>query len=151
VHNEEAVVEVISSLLSVAMIMSVSIAALSWGNPYIEDFQSNTSIQSVQNQFTVLSQSIANMANEDMHSSSRSYDLSFSKGEVSVDSYADRMILSYIINEDNHMNYDFTVSGLDSSSTDFSIMLHKAPENKGIEKIEAFYFESSESQQQTNV
>jgi len=147
VHNEEAVVEVISSLLSVAMIMSVSIAALSWGNPYIEDFQSNTSIQSVQNQFTVLSQSIANMANEDMHSSSRSYDLTFSKGEVNIDSYADRMILSYVVNEENHMNYNFTVHDLDSSSTDFSITLHKAPENKGIEKIEAFYFESAESQQ----
>jgi len=121
-RNNQGISPVVSTMLVIAISISVIAATLLWGLPFIESSKRESQIENSKNDFLSIEGAIANLL-ENPRSSTYAYSFSqignsLEEGSVEMDSKGTRVVQWYTRNSSL---LNFSVNGLDDADDEFSI------------------------------
>ena len=114
--HEDAVSEVVSTLLSITIVVAVVVSVLFYGTPYMERLQAEAQQESIISQFSVTSDSLQQMIHGEA-GGSRQYTIDLKGGSLNMDPQGDRFIVSYAVDP----AYNFTVKNLNDDDNGFNV------------------------------
>lgn len=142
-RNNYAVVEVISSVVSVFIVLTVISSIMLWGVPYMTEIEAKAVFENAYSKLSAASNAIENVIHE-TSGSSRTYTFDVGRGTVSI-TKGDRFIVSYSLDQD----YDFVVSGLGDDDGIFEVKIIQQP--AGLHLYTAVVYRFDESSEQDGI
>jgi len=118
--SNNAVGEVVSTLLTLTIVLGVVAAVLAWGIPYIEEKEIRGETQAVFAGFDVMYDTMSGLIVDGYGSKGFSNIVSSNdQASLNIDSKGKKLILIYAFDDGN--SFDFNVSGLDDENETFTI------------------------------
>lgn len=114
--DEYAVVEVMSTAISIFVVLTIISAIMFWGGPYVEDMKSKAVDETIYDKMSAVIENIRDITHETA-GSRRSFTFDVTEGMMDIDNVGDRFVVMYSLDE----NYNFTVTGLDDDDETFEI------------------------------
>jgi len=149
----EAVGEVVSTLLTLMIVLGVVAALLIWGIPYLEEREIQGESQTVYGGFDVMYDTMSGLIFDGYGSKGYCNIVSTNKlASLNIDSQDKKLILMYTFPglDNGHSSpgdYDFNVSGLDDEDDSFSIETYNL--NLDLQNVKIYWLDPGQTQQFT--
>jgi hypothetical protein len=135
----DAISTVISAILAITIFVGAAISTIFLGIPYINDLQSQESLENIEMQFNLILENIKDIVNGES-GDKNVLSLSIEEGSLSVKKNEfDRTIIMYSYN--GNLKYNFTVTGLGDTDKWFNLNMS---DYLNIRAIGLFYNDSSD-------
>jgi len=122
--SDQAVTDVIATILSVSIVLSVAAGIMLWGEPLINGYKADAISEEVERNINTAIANIEDIIHE-TPGSTRTFNIDAKEGVFDINSAGDRLVLSYATLD----GYDFSVSGLDDGDENFQISTTTFPDD----------------------
>lgn len=147
--SNDAVSEVVSTLLTLVIVLGVVTAVLLWGLPYLEEMKMRGESQTVFGGFDVMYGTMRGLIIDGYGTKGFSNIVSTNdKASLDIDSQGKKLILMYTFTDEflNNHKADFNVSGLDDENATFSI--EAVEDINDIDEVRIYWLDPGKTTQQ---